>query len=317
MRVLILGSHGMLGQELARAFSGYEVIAWDREDLDITNQSQVFQKIKKLKLDIILNAAAYNAVDKAEEEKYLAFAVNAEAVKYLALAAKEIGAIFVHFSTDYVFEGVKKEGYKEDDAINPQSVYAQSKAKGEEYLREIKGLYYLIRLSRLFGKPGMGDGSKKSFVDVVLNLAENKPELEVIDEELSSPTYAPDLASLIKEIIDQKYPFGIYHGANSGACTWYEFAQEALKSKNISCLPRTNSSEAHFYSKTKAAGDPLRPSRLNDKFVNEGLVGGKLIPVPASRFPRPALRPKYSILLNTKLTPSRSWQEALKEYLNL
>ncbi|MFN7088819.1 MAG: dTDP-4-dehydrorhamnose reductase, partial [Candidatus Paceibacteria bacterium] len=249
MRFFILGSRGMLGQELVRVFSGNEVIAWDRADLDITNQTQIFKKIKELKIDIILNAAAYNAVDKAEEQKDLAFAVNAEAVKYLALAAKNIGAIIVHYSTDYVFEGTKKQGYNEDDAVNPQSVYAKSKAKGEEYLREVGVKYYLIRLSRLFGKPGIGDESKKSFVDLILHWAAEKKELEVVNEELSSPTYAPDLAKLTKELINQSYPYGIYHGANSGACTWYEFAQEVLKLKNIPC---------------------------------------KLIPVSASRFPRPA-----------------------------
>jgi len=276
MKVLVLGVKGMLGQELVNAFSGIEVVAWDREDLDITDKTQVFQKIAELRPDIILNSVAYNAVDLAEEKKDLAYAVNAEAVKHLALVAKEIGATFVHFSTDYVFEGIEKNGYKEGDAINPQSVYAKSKAKGEEYLREIGEKYYLIRLSRLFGKSGIGDGSKKSFVDVIFNLATEKKELEVVNEELSSPTYAPDLAKITKEIVANKMPCGIYHGANSGSCTWYEFADEALKLKNISC---------------------------------------KLIPVPAGRFPRPAQRPKYSILLNTKLSPARGWQDALREYL--
>ena len=278
MKVLVLGAKGTLGQELVKAFSGIEVVAWDREDLDITDKAQVFQKIAELRPDIILNSAAYNAVDKAEEDKDSAFAVNAEAVKHLALVSKEIGAIFVHFSTDYVFEGIEKNGYKEGDAINPQSVYAMSKAKGEEYLREAGGKYHLIRLSRLFGKPGIGDGSKKSFVDMILNLAKEKEALEIIDEELSSPTYAPDLAKLTKEIIANKMPYGIYHGANSESCTWYGFAKEALKVKNISC---------------------------------------KLIPVTASQFPRPAARPKYSILLNTKLSPARSWRESLKEYLEI
>ena len=276
MKVLVLGAKGTLGQELVKAFSGIEVVAWDREDLDITDKAQVFQKIAELSLGIIINSAAYNAVDLAEEDEDLAFAVNAEAVKHLALVSKEIGATFVHFSTDYVFEGIEKNGYKEGDAINPQSVYAMSKAKGEEYLREAGGKYHLIRLSRLFGKPGIGDGSKKSFVDMILNLAKEKEALEIIDEELSSPTYAPDLAKITKEIVANKMPCGIYHGANSGSCTWYEFADEALKLKNISC---------------------------------------KRIPVPASRFIRPAIRPKYSILLNTKLSPARSWREALKEYL--
>src|SRR3990170_5671104 len=278
MKVLVLGARGVLGQELVKAFSSNEVVAWDREDLDITDKTQVFQKIAELRPDIILNSAAYNAVDLAEENKDLAFAVNAEAVKHLALVSKEIGATFVHFSTDYVFEGIEKNGYKEGDAINPQSVYAMSKAKGEEYLRETGRKYYLIRLSRLFGKSGIGDGSKKSFVDMIMNLAKEKEALEIIDEELSSPTYAPDLAKLTKEIVANKMPRGIYHGANGGFCTWYEFAKEALKLKNISC---------------------------------------KLISVPAGQFPRPAQRPKYSILLNTKLSPARIGQEALKEYLNL
>ena len=145
-------------------------------------------------------------------------------------------------------------------------------------MREIGEKCYLIRLSRLFGKPGIGDGSKKSFVDMILNLAKEKEALEIIDEELSSPTYAPDLAKLTKEIIANKMPYGIYHGANRESCTWYGFAKEALKLKNISC---------------------------------------KLIPVTASQFPRPAARPKYSILLNTKLSPARSWREALNEYLKI
>src|SRR3989304_8974336 len=169
MKVLVLGAKGMLGQELVKAFSGNGMVAWDREDLDITDKTQVFQKIAELRPNIILNSVAYNAVDLAEENKDLAFAVNAEAVKHLALVSKEIGATFVHFSTDYVFEGIEKNGYKEGDAINPQSVYARSKAKGEEYLRETGGKYYLIRLSRLFGKSGIGGGSKKSFVDMIMN----------------------------------------------------------------------------------------------------------------------------------------------------
>ena len=174
MKVLVLGARGMLGQELVKVFYDKEVIAWDRETLDITDREEIIQKIENLKPFVILNTAAYNAVDKVEEEKDSAFAVNAEAVKHLALVSKEIGAIFVHFSTDYVFEGIEKNGYKEGDAINPQSVYAMSKAKGEEYLRETGRKYYLIRLSRLFGKSGIGDGSKKSFVDMILNLAKEK-----------------------------------------------------------------------------------------------------------------------------------------------
>lgn len=283
MQVLILGSRGMLGQELVKAFADYKVTTWDRGDLDITNREEVFRRLRELKPDIVLNAAAYNAVDLAEEEEGIAFAVNAEAVNFLAQASSEIGSLLVHYSTDYVFDGTKKEGYTENDPVNPQSAYARSKAQGEKYLQETGGRFYLIRLSRLFGKPGAGEGSKKSFVDMILKLAtptqgsgEAKKELEVVDEELSSPTYAPDLAELTKNLIDRQFPYGIYHGANSSACTWYEFAKEVLKIRG---------------------------------------VRSTIKPVKAEKFPRPAKRPKYSILINTKLPPARSWQDVLKEYL--
>ena len=276
MKVLVLGARGMLGQELVKVFYDKEVIAWDRDDLNIADRGEVFRKIEGVKPDVILNAAAYNAVDLAEEEKEAAFLINAEAVKNLSEMSKKIGSILVHYGTDYAFDGEKESGYTEDDLTDPQSSYGRSKVQGEKYLQEMGGKFYLMRLSRLFGKAGNGENAKKSFVDMILNLAKEKEALEIIDEELSSPTYAPDLAKLTKKIVANKMPYGIYHGANGGSCTWYEFAKEALKLKNISC---------------------------------------KLIPVTASQFPRPAARPKYSILLNTKLSPARSWQEALKEYL--
>ena len=276
MKVLVLGARGMLGQELVKVFYDKEVIAWDRDDLNIADRGEVFRKIEGVKPDVILNAAAYNAVDLAEEEKEAAFLINAEAVKNLSEMSKKIGSILVHYGTDYAFDGEKESGYTEDDLTDPQSSYGRSKVQGEKYLQEMGGKFYLMRLSRLFGKAGNGENAKKSFVDMILNLAKEKEALEIIDEELSSPTYAPDLAKLTKKIVANKMPYGIYHGANGGSCTWYEFAKEALKLKNISC---------------------------------------KLIPVPASQFPRSAARPKYSILLNTKLSPARSWREALKEYL--
>ena len=276
MKVLVLGAKGMLGQELVKVFYDKEVIAWDRDDLNIADRGEVFRKIEGVKPDVILNAAAYNAVDLAEEEKEAAFLINAEAVKNLSEMSKKIGSILVHYGTDYAFDGEKESGYTEDDLTDPQSSYGRSKVQGEKYLQEMGGKFYLMRLSRLFGKAGNGENAKKSFVDMILNLAKEKEALEIIDEELSSPTYAPDLAKLTKKIVANKMPYGIYHGANGGSCTWYEFAKEALKLKNISC---------------------------------------KLIPVPASQFPRSAARPKYSILLNTKLSPARSWRKALKEYL--
>lgn len=276
MKILIIGAKGMLGQELVKVFNDQEVIAWDREDCDITNKEDIQAKIREQKPNVIINAAAYNNVDKAEEEKDIADKLNGYAVGYLAEAAKEIGAVMVHYSTEYVFDGQNKKGYKEDDRPNPISAYGTSKYLGELELAKFADKYYLIRLSRLFGKMGEGEGVKRSFVDTMVELSKTKDELDVVDEEVSSPTYAPDLARLTRNILEGNYEFGIYHGANRGACTWYEFALDIFK--------------------------------ILEKDI-------KINPVPGSKFPRPAKRPAFGVLLNTKLPEARTWQEALWEYL--
>lgn len=273
----------MLGQELEREFGrgDYETIALDKEEIDITNRGQVNEKIKFIKPEIIINAAAYNAVDKIEtEEKKIAGVINGYAVGYLAEAAGAAGAIFIHYSTDYVFDGARAEGYKEDDVPNPQSMYAQSKWLGEKILNSKfqmpNAKIYLIRTSRLFGKPAQIEGAKKSFVDTILKMSEEKDYFEMVDEELSSPTYVRDLARRTREIIEWHKPYGIYHVTNHGACTWYGWAKKIfeLSGKNV-----------------------------------------KVIPVKANKYPRSAKRPNYSILLNTKLPPMSSWESALEEYL--
>ncbi|HLD22033.1 MAG TPA: dTDP-4-dehydrorhamnose reductase [Patescibacteria group bacterium] len=278
--ILILGGKGMLGQELARVFSDKKTFVWDKEELDITDPNAVKEKLEYFAPKVVINAAAYNFVDKAEEDAAYAIAerVNAIGPKNLAESCKHINATFIHYSTDYVFEGVKKEGYTEEEAPNPQSRYAQSKRHGEEYALAAGGNVYIIRTCKLFGMPGASDQSKQSFVDLMLSLAKTKPQLEVVDEEYASPTYAPDLAAQTRVLLEGQYQPGIYHVTNTGACTWFEFANEIFKQKNISVQVK---------------------------------------PVLASHFPRPAARPKYSVLLNTKLPALRSWQDALHDYLLL
>ncbi|NIS51187.1 MAG: dTDP-4-dehydrorhamnose reductase [Aliifodinibius sp.] len=276
MKILIIGAKGMLGQELVKVFHGQEVIAWDREDCDITNKEDIQAKIREQKPEVIINSAAYNNVDKAEEEKDVADKINGYGVGYLAEVAKEIDSVLVHYSTEYVFDGENKKGYREDDRPNPISAYGTSKYLGELELAKFTDKYYLIRLSRLFGKMGEGEGVKRSFVDTMVELSKTKDELDIVDEEVSSPTYAPDLARLTRNILEGDYEYGIYHGANSGLCTWYEFALDIFK--------------------------------ILEKDI-------KINPVPGSKFPRPAKRPAYGILLNTKLPEARTWQEALWEYL--
>lgn len=299
----------MLGQELVKAFrhdKEYEVFAWDKDEIDITKEKDIKSKIGELKPSIIINAAAYNAVDKCEQDKKefaLAQKLNGKAPGYLAKAAKKIGATLVHYSTDYVFDGEPDIpepegcvhvcsscnlhetfqppiGFAENSRPNPISKYGKSKLLGEKEVRKNTKKYYLIRLSKLFGHPGASEGAKRSFFDVMLEVGKkNNPPaggVKVVDEETSCFTYAPDLARKTKEMIDAKKTFGIYHIVNSDPCTWYEAVLELYRMAKIKV---------------------------------------KVVPVPASEFPRPAKRPYFSVLLNTKLNPLRSYKEALKEYL--
>lgn len=267
----------MLGQELVKVYSDHEVLAWDRAECDITDREQVNEKILMAKPDLVISSAAYNNVDAAEDDgRDLAYLLNRDAPGFIAEAVKELGIPFVQYSTDYVFDGMNSEGYREDDPTSPISEYARSKAEGEKRLQEIGGQIYIIRPSRIFGQMGTGEGVKESFVDLMLRLSEEKQEFDMVDEELTSPTYAPDLAKRTREIVEN-HPPGIYHGSNEGACTWYGFAKEI--------------------------------------FNQVGRTDIKLNRVGADAYPRPAKRPACSWLLNTKLPSARPWQEALAEYL--
>lgn len=278
MKILITGAKGMLGQALLETFSeGNDILARTRDEIDLTHMGDLGSKVKELKPDLIINAAAYNNVDKAEEESEIANAVNGYAPGNLAAMCKELDIPFVHYSTDYVFDGTKKEGYVETDEPHPISAYGRSKFLGEREVQKNGAKFYIIRLSKLFGKEPTSAGGKKSFVKLMLDLAKTKTELEVVNEEISCPTYSVDLARTSKYLLDHDLPYGIYHGVNLGGATWFEFAAEIFKIAELNV---------------------------------------KLTPVPASRFARPAQRPAYGVLLNTKLPPARPWQEALREHLN-
>jgi len=275
MKTLILGAKGMLGQELVKTFADHDLRAWDREECDVLS-SDCEGKIKTFAPKLIVNVASYNDVDGAEGEgKEIAFALNAEAPGRLARMAREIDATFVHFGTDFVFDGAKGS-YSEDDVPNPISVYGTSKLKGEQAVLASGARAYVIRLARLFGKPAASEGGKKSFVDIMLDLATKKDHLDLVDDEIASPTYAPDLAAATRRIIETMPP-GLYHAANAGKCSWYEFASEIFRLRNIS--------------------------------IDISFVSGKM-------FPRPASRPHDASLVSVKLSSQRSWQDALREYLS-
>lgn len=304
-KILIIGAKGMLGQELVRVFkmdNDCKVIAWDKEDIDITREKEVAKKIGFTKPDVIINAAAYNAVDKCESDKKefeLAKKINALSPGYLAASAKKLKAILVHYSTDYVFngepeipeptgcthscstcslhEGFQPEiGFDESSKPSPINNYGKSKLMGEKEVMKNTKNFYLIRTSWLFGKPAVSKDAKRSFFDVMLEAGKRNESVKVVDDETGCFTYAPDLAKKTKEIIDSQKPFGVYHITNGDPASWYEACVELYKIAKL---------------KTK------------------------IIPVSGDEFERPAKRPFYSVLVNTKLNPMRSWKEALKEYL--
>jgi len=283
MKTLIIGAKGMLGTELAKTFEKYNPILWNSSDIDITEKEQIDEKIMSLAPELIINAAAFTAVDKCEEQEELATKVNGRAVGYLADIAYQIGAILVHYSTDYVFDGTKKQGYVEDDMPNPISAYGRSKLEGEKAILSIMSRanmnvrdndgaefkFYIIRTSWLFGQAG------KNFVETMISMGQGHEPLKVVNDQFGSPTYASDLAKATLEIIESNKPFGIYHRTNDGQTSWYDFAKEIFK--------------------------------VFEKDVD-------LSACSTEEYPTPTKRPKYSILLSTKLKPMRSWQSALKDY---
>lgn len=272
MKIVLIGANGMLGTELKKIFKDQDLIAWDVEDVSIVDKDRIISKIKGAKPDVIINAAAYTAVDDCEENQELACQVNGEGPGNLAIAAKETNATLIHYSTDYIFNGEKKDGYDEEyDKVDPVNVYGESKALGEKLIKESGCKYYIIRTAWLYGEGG------NNFVDTMIKLGQEKDELKIVNDQIGCPTYAVDLADRTKELIKNNVPSGVYHITNSGSCSWYEFACEIFKIKKIDV---------------------------------------KAIPCASDEFPRPAKRPAYSILINTKIEPVRPWKDALKEYLS-
>jgi len=281
MKILIFGAKGNLGQELTAVFAaaGHEVVALDREDLDVLDSAALRRRILGELPAAVLNAVAWNDVDGAEDpsKRPFAFRLNADVPAAMAVASAEAGAIFVHYSTDYVFAGTKPGGYAEDDEPDPISAYGESKAAGEKAVLAAGGRAYVCRLSKIFGRTGVSELSKPSFMSIMIKLAATKPELGIVDEEVGCPTYTRDIAAATERLLAGNFPPGTYHLVNSGpGVTWYGFAEE-------------------FF----------------------GLLGVKTPrkPVLAALFPKPAKRPKFAALLNTKFPPLRPRLEALRAFL--
>ncbi|MBI2638748.1 dTDP-4-dehydrorhamnose reductase [Candidatus Peregrinibacteria bacterium] len=222
MKILLLGKTGLLGQALFRVFSNHHiVIAPSHEECDVTNPANLKAVFSAQPFDLVINATGYTKVDDAEKNRDAAFLLNAAAVKNLCQILAHKNTAFVHFSTDYIFDGANKEGYIESDSPAPLSVYGASKAAGEKEILSSLKSFYLIRSSWIFGPDG------KNFVDTMIELRHKNPgkPLKVVDDQIGCPTFTLDLAQAVFGLLETKN-YGIYHIVNSGSCSWYEFAQE-------------------------------------------------------------------------------------------
>jgi dTDP-4-dehydrorhamnose reductase len=276
MKIIVTGFNGQLGFDVYHQLitKGYHnVLGITSMDLNITKEEHVKEFIGKEKPDVIIHCAAYTKVDHAEDNQTLCFDVNVMGTKYLVEAAKKIGAKFVYISTDYVFSGDKLGYHQLTDVPNPKSVYGQTKYLGEfETLKYEK--HFIIRISWVFGKNG------NNFVKTMLKLGKERDSLNVVSDQIGSPTYTKDLAKLITEMLETE-KYGVYHATNEGQCSWYEFAKEIFRLSNIQI---------------------------------------DLQPILASNYPTKAKRPLNSLLSKDSLVYNGfdllpSWQDALKRYL--
>jgi dTDP-4-dehydrorhamnose reductase len=230
--VVLLGSAGQLAFDLARTCeSGSEPVRLARTDLDICDASAVRETLTRLRPALVLNCASYNEVDRAEDDRAGAFAVNAEAVGTLAAACQALGATFVHFSTDYVFDGRKKTPYLEDDAPGPLSVYAESKLAGERLARERCERTFVIRVCGLFGV-GRRPDARPNFVETMLRLAAGGKPIRVVRDQVLTPSYTLDLARKTWRIVTLGAP-GIYHLTNGGEISWFDFTRELFSLRGL------------------------------------------------------------------------------------
>lgn len=275
MKILITGANGQLGRELQRQYGKRddELILTDVKDLDITDVIAVNKFVNENKPDVIINCAAHTQVDKCEEQIELATKINTVGPKNLAAAAFNIGAEIVQVSTDYVFDGEGNKELTEFDATNPQSVYGATKLDGEKLVKALNPKHYIVRTAWLYGDGG-------NFIKTMLKLSKDRDELKVVNDQIGTPTSTVDLANVIIKLVDEKN-YGLFHCTCKGVCSWYDFAVEIFKIKNINI---------------------------------------KVNPCTSDEFPTAAKRPKYSVLRNCMLELTtgditRDWKESLREYL--
>jgi dTDP-4-dehydrorhamnose reductase len=237
MRLLVTGGAGMLGQAVAAAATrlGHDVFALSRAELDITDADHVRRVTAAAEPRAVINCAAWTDVDGAETAEAAATAVNGDGAGNVARAAAEVGARIVHVSTDYVFDGTKREPWLESDAVSPIGAYGRSKLVGEEQVAAATGEHAIVRTAWLFGAGG------RNFVDTMLALGDERDEVSVVTDQVGSPTWSVHLAEVLVELAERRGDVGILHAAGAGACSWYELAVEVFDRAGVRCrvLPTT------------------------------------------------------------------------------
>ena len=222
-KILVTGCNGQLGKEIQKEYENDEalLICTDIGDLDIADHAQVMHDMRKIRPDIIINCAAYTAVDACEQAWDTAYRINAIGPRNLAIAAREVGAKLVHISTDYVFEGNASEPYTEFDAVHPVSVYGRTKLEGERFVQQFADRYFILRTAWLYG-----DGN--NFVKTMLRLAESHDEVRVVDDQFGSPTSTAELAKVV-HLLEPTENYGLFHATCEGSCSWADFASEIFR----------------------------------------------------------------------------------------
>jgi dTDP-4-dehydrorhamnose reductase len=286
MKIIVTGHKGMLGSDLLPQLldAGFDVIGLDVDELDITNPEDISRHFEMILPELVINCAAYTAVDKAESDVKAAFAVNRDGPMNLAKTCRAFDIPLIHISTDYVFDGTATGAYCEEDPINPLGVYGASKWEGEECVRSCLDQYVIIRTSWLYGVNG------NNFVKTMIRLSKERDEIRVVSDQHGCPTWTKDLADAIVKVSERILkdrngtPWGTYHYCGEGSTTWYDFTKSIL---------------------------------INKDYKEQSIVATKVTPIGTSEYHTPAKRPRCSALDCNKITDKfgikpRRWEDALE-----
>ena len=294
MKVMIIGAGGRLGAALVREFRDkYDVVGFNHAQLDLSNSDETREKLRETDFDVLINAAAFTNVDLCEMKRDEAFLINAEAPRILAEICRDKNAKLIHFSTDYVFDGEKREPYSERDEANPISVYGESKLAGEKNVLAAQNGHLVVRVSWVFGP------DRPSFIDGMIKRAQESEEVDAVADKISTPTYTHDIAGMLPQFFEGNLEGGILHFANAGECSWREYAQWALDCCRGFGVPV----------KARTVG----AIKLSDMTRLRQGDGGEANWI--------ARRPVYSVLSSAKygkLTgrSPRAWREAVADYIS-